>query len=107
MSKSSTRIRLHLPFFAALIVAVAPEVGQITSDRRRVEQILLNLVNNALKFTEQGEVRLKCRVSQDRLVTQVVDTGLELSRKVFQNVELLRHLRPRPELAEGMPHSSL
>jgi PAS domain S-box-containing protein len=41
-----------------LIVEVSPEVGQITSDRRRVEQILLNLLSNAIKFTEKGQVVL-------------------------------------------------
>jgi signal transduction histidine kinase len=42
-----------------LAAEVAPEVGQITSDRRRVEQILLNLVRNTIKFTEQGRVSLR------------------------------------------------
>ena len=59
-----------------LITEVAPEVGQITSDRRRVEQIILNLVNNALKFSEKGGVRVECLVQDGRLVTRVVDTGI-------------------------------
>jgi PAS domain S-box-containing protein len=60
----------------ALVCKVSPEIGQITSDRRRVEQILINLVNNAIKFTEQGEVRIDCRVSDGELETQVTDTGI-------------------------------
>lgn len=64
----------------ALLTRVAPEVGQIVSDRRRVEQILINLVNNAVKFTEKGEVRVECQVSDDRLVTRVVDTGMGIKR---------------------------
>ena len=44
----------------SLIVQIAPGVGQITSDRRRVEQILLNLLSNAIKFTEHGEVTRDC-----------------------------------------------
>ena len=51
-------------------------VGQIVSDRRRVEQVLLNLVDNGIKFTERGEVRVGCDVRGGQLVTEVADTGV-------------------------------
>ena len=35
-------------------IKVGPDVGQITSDRRRMKQILINLINNAIKFTPEG-----------------------------------------------------
>jgi PAS domain S-box-containing protein len=59
-----------------LKTAVAPEVREITSDRKRLEQILINLVNNAVKFTEKGTIRLDCRIEENRLVMQVTDTGI-------------------------------
>ena len=60
----------------ALTVDIGPEVGQITSDRRRVEQILINLLNNAIKFTDKGTVHIWCQVKDNWLVTRVVDTGI-------------------------------
>jgi len=72
----------------SLVAAIASEVGSLVSDRRRVEQILLNLVNNAIKFTEHGEVRVECRIQDGWLETRVRDTGLGIKPedmdKLFQ-----------------------
>ncbi len=49
----------------------------IRSDAKRLRQILINLVGNALKFTEQGWVKVVCRPGRgiSELEFQVVDTG--------------------------------
>jgi PAS domain S-box-containing protein len=47
-----------------LTTEIGPGVNTVTSDRRRVEQILLNLLSNAIKFTERGSIVLSAeRVS--------------------------------------------
>jgi len=60
---------------------VAPDVKDIISDARRVEQVLINLVGNALKFTSEGGVRIECRAEKDDVVTRVTDTGIGIKPK--------------------------
>jgi len=52
----------------------------IESDPTRLRQILLNLVGNAIKFTEEGKVRLRTRMLDDeegeKLQFDVIDTGI-------------------------------
>lgn len=73
---------------------VDPDVPtELMGDSLRIQQILSNLIGNAIKFTESGEVRLKIRclesdMSQARLRFCVSDTGIGMSResmdKLFQ-----------------------
>lgn len=66
-----------------LIVKCEDDLGTMHSDITRVRQILLNLLSNAFKFTEKGEVTLGVEresvSSADWLVVQVADTGIGMS----------------------------
>lgn len=50
-----------------LQVELAPDIGTFVSDARRVEQVLLNLLNNAIKFTERGKVTLTAEIAPGAL----------------------------------------
>jgi PAS domain S-box-containing protein len=77
-----------------LIRAIAPDVpSRLRGDPRRLRQILTNLVSNALKFTERGEVVVGvCKVSETethaRVHFRVQDSGigipLETQGRLFQ-----------------------
>ena len=66
----------------ALVAHVADDLGVMTGDARRVEQILLNLLGNAVKFTEAGTVTLTVEAAADDRVNgpavrlRVADTGI-------------------------------
>jgi signal transduction histidine kinase/CheY-like chemotaxis protein len=66
--------------FAVTVAADVPH--QITSDPTRLKQILLNLCNNALKFTNQGVVTIKVGyfVGLNQLEIDVIDTGVGIER---------------------------
>lgn len=61
---------------------IEPGLPPVHSDQRRVEQILLNLLNNAIKFTPQGHVLLSIdsvpgsNQSPEAVRIRVVDTGI-------------------------------
>jgi len=64
------------------------DASLITSDRRRVEQILMNLLSNAIKFTEEGKVHVDVSVEKEELIIRVADTGIGIKPedmdKLFQ-----------------------
>ena len=47
----------------------------IRADRQRILQILLNIISNACKFTEEGEIRVSAKCKQDEIVISITDTG--------------------------------
>lgn len=66
-------------------VSVDEDAKDITSDSRRVEQILLNLVNNAIKFTEVGTITIKCFSDSNFVKIQITDSGVGIeSEKIEQ-----------------------
>lgn len=72
-------------------------------DQKRIEQILLNILTNAVKYTEQGSVLLRVDVEDAkekgvRLVIAVADTGIGIRKEdldslynIFQRVEENKH----------------
>jgi PAS domain S-box-containing protein len=78
-----------------LVTSIGPGVGIINNDRRRVEQVLINLVNNAIKFSEHGRVSIECRLREAWLETNVRDDGIgikleDMDRlfKPFQQIDI-------------------
>ncbi|MEM7014208.1 MAG: ATP-binding protein, partial [Verrucomicrobiota bacterium] len=62
----------------------------IYADRERVKQVLVNLVGNALKFTEQGEIVIQSIITNSdqgqRMQFSVRDSGIGIDSKQLQNI---------------------
>jgi signal transduction histidine kinase len=75
----------------AFKVEMAPDLPLGRGDERRLTQVLLNLVGNAIKFTDQGEVTIKASAENGDYKLAVRDTGPGISeadqRKLFQEFQ--------------------
>ena len=71
-----------------LNVKVPTDLTIDKGDEQRIAQVFLNLLGNAIKFTEKGEVSVEVVVSNESFLVSVSDTGLGLSeadqKKIFE-----------------------
>lgn len=59
----------------SIVCEISPDLPPVTGDRRRLNQVLLNLISNACKFTPQGTVSVTAYPVGDFLQITVRDTG--------------------------------
>jgi signal transduction histidine kinase len=62
-----------------LKVMIPTDLPSGKGDEQRIAQVLLNLVGNAIKFTESGKITVKVNVSNETFLVSVSDTGPGLS----------------------------
>ncbi len=58
----------------------------IRSDEKRLRQVLINLLGNAVKFTKQGGVTLKVGYHEDRIRFQIEDTGVGIAQEELDKI---------------------
>ena len=93
-----------------LRLAMPPALPAVWAERRRVVQIVQNLVSNAVKFTEAGSVTVSAAVAGDMLRLSVADTGrgmtedeIALALIPFQQVRSLDMREAQEGTGLGLP----
>jgi signal transduction histidine kinase len=65
----------------AFVIDVEPNLGELDSDGMKIRQILINLLGNAAKFTDDGSITLRvARVGDDAVRFEVIDTGIGIAK---------------------------
>jgi signal transduction histidine kinase len=90
----------------ALKVSMPPDLPLGRGDERRIGQVLLNLVGNAIKFTEVGEVRVEVSASDGAFRVAVADTGPGIApedqEKIFQEFQQVDSSSTRKKGGTGL-----
>lgn len=67
---------------------IVSDLPQVVGDRNRLLQVLINLISNAVKFTESGAVTCRVQAANGGVCVSVIDTGIGISvddqPKVFE-----------------------
>jgi Signal transduction histidine kinase len=80
-----------------------PENSMVITDFYRIRQVLINLIDNAFKFTDKGFVGFGCDIDDnDQLVFYVKDTGLGISEEAQQIIfDRFIQIESKKELRKG------
>lgn len=74
-----------------LINAIPGDISAVLADENRLQQILYNLVGNAIKFTEKGYIRISAEEKKDFIQIAIEDTGIGIPENkreaIFQEFE--------------------
>ena len=104
----------------SLDVQIAPDLPEVHADRTRIHQVLLNLLNNALRFTDAGGITIKARSQRaesrrqiteseemtSEVVISVSDTGVGIApedlKRLFEPFVQLGDARRRKREGSGL-----
>jgi signal transduction histidine kinase len=90
----------------ALTASVPPDLPPGKGDAQRLRQVLLNLVGNALKFTEVGEVRIQVMAVDKMFTVTVADTGPGIAeadqQKIFEEFQQAENATTRTQGGTGL-----
>ena len=60
--------------------------GMVTSDAKRIKQIINNLLSNAIKFTNKGKVNFNISENSDNIIVYVIDSGIGIEKDKREHI---------------------
>lgn len=70
----------------ALVVDIEPNLPSLWVDPTRIRQVLFNLLNNAARFTEQGQITVNVRRDGPEILFSVADTGIGIAPEDLERI---------------------
>ncbi|MDP9210414.1 MAG: sensor histidine kinase [Thermoproteota archaeon] len=69
-----------------LKISYEPIHVRIFADRYRITQVISNIINNAIKFTDQGSIAIEGTVSSSELTIKIIDTGKGIDKEIVNRL---------------------
>ncbi len=69
-----------------LTYSVAPEIDSLHADKAKTKQVLINILGNAIKFTNEGSVKLDVAVTDNDFVFSATDTGMGMKKEDLEAI---------------------
>jgi signal transduction histidine kinase len=99
-SESAKKKKIHLN------LDLGVRVGKVSASRLYLEEILQNLITNAIKYTKKGSVAIIIKQSKDEVLFSVKDTGIGISKsdqaKIFDKFYRSEDYRTRESSGTGL-----
>src|SRR4029078_3340729 len=69
-----------------LVREIDTDIPDISGDRDKLIQVIINLISNAVKFTDKGSVTCKVHKKKDEIIVSVLDTGIGIAPEDYAAV---------------------
>jgi len=69
-----------------MVIDVADNCPLIWADKQRLTQIIYNILHNAVKFTQVGQITTRAKVKNKHILIEIKDTGIGISKKDLPNI---------------------
>jgi two-component system, OmpR family, phosphate regulon sensor histidine kinase PhoR len=85
---------------------IAPKLGDVTTNKLYLQEIMQNLITNSLKYTREGSVTLRGTRTKEFIAVSVADTGIGISmsdqKRIFQKFYRSEDYRTRESSGTGL-----
>lgn len=89
-----------------IIYEAEPYIRPYSCNPDRIKQLMINLLDNAIKYTEEGKIEISCKEENDKLVIKVQDTGIGMEEgnlsRIFERFYRVDKGRSRKQGGTGL-----
>jgi two-component system phosphate regulon sensor histidine kinase PhoR len=89
-----------------LSLDIQKKLPAIHADAFKIEQLFINLIDNAIKYTEDGSVKISVKKGQDSLVVEIKDTGIGIDQehinRIFERFYVVDASRSKRSAGTGL-----